>query len=31
MIRRPITRWHVYWFSYNMLCLWASHIYYKRL
>ena len=30
-IRGPITRWHVDWSSYNMLCVWASHTYYKRL
>ena len=28
-IREPITRWHVYWSSYYMLCVWVSHIYYK--
>jgi len=31
IIRTPITRWHAYWFSYNSLCVWVSHTYYKRL
>jgi len=30
-IRAPITHWRVYWSSYNVLCVWASHTYYKRL
>ena len=25
-IREPITHWHVYWFSYNMLCVSLTHI-----
>ena len=29
-IRGPITCWHVYWSSYNMVCVWASHTYYKN-
>ena len=31
IIRGSITSWHVYWISYNKVCLWASHTYYKRL
>ena len=25
VIRRSITSWHVYWISYNKVCVWVSH------